>query len=81
MAEGRIKRIRKRYEELETIIAIAVAFAVAALQVQAEMLTVQYKDSNGKFHTLQVEEDVEVLRLGNLTSLTLPDGLTKLHSL
>ena len=48
---------------------------------ETETLEIQYTDSNGNSRTLQVEKDVKVLRFRNLKSLTLPDGLTKLHSL
>lgn len=48
---------------------------------EPETLEVQYTDSGGTSHIMQVEKDVEVLRFENLTSLTLPEGLTKLHTL
>ena len=45
---------------------------------EPETLEVRYNDSS----TLQVEKDVEVLRFDyRTTSLTLPEGLTKLHTL
>lgn len=49
---------------------------------EPEMLEVRYNDSGGTTRTLQVEKDVEVLKFRyNINELTLPEGLTKLHSL
>lgn len=48
----------------------------------SETLEVRYNDSGGTTRTLQVEKDVEVLKFRyNINELTLPEGLTKLHSL
>ena len=45
------------------------------------MLEVHYTDINSTSHIMRVEKDVEVLRFENLTNLTLPEGLRKLHTL
>ena len=62
---------------------IAVAAAVATIQAQAETLEVQYTKQNGTSHTLLVEGDIEYLDFGNnqLTSFTLPEGLSNLKRL
>lgn len=61
---------------------IAVAAASAGLQTQAETLTIHYRDNGNNDKTLEVEEDVEVVKINSgLSSLTLPEGLTKLHTL
>ena len=73
----------------KTIIALAAACLAGGLwettaqeTPEPETLEVHYTDSGGTFHTLQVEKDVEVLRFDSrTTSLTLPEGLTKLHTL
>ena len=46
-----------------------------------ETLEVQYTDINGTSHIMRVEKDVEVLRFDRIISLTLPEGLAKLHTL
>lgn len=49
---------------------------------EAETLEVQYNDSGGTTHAMPVEKDVETLKFRyDITELTLPEGLTKLHSL
>ena len=52
---------------------------------EPETLEVHYtKPTNGTAHTMhvmRVEKDVEVLRFNSISSLTLPEGLTKLHTL
>ena len=48
---------------------------------KTEPLEIHYTDSSGTTYTLQVEKNVEVLEFVDLTSLTLPKGLTKLHTL
>lgn len=48
---------------------------------EPETIEVHYTDINGTSHIMRVEKDVEVLRFENLTNLTLPEGLTKLHTL
>ena len=51
---------------------------------ETETLEVHYTDSGGTTYTLQVEKDIEVLRFNRfdrISSLTLPEGLTKLHTL
>ena len=67
----------------KTIIAMAAAcFAGGFGETTAqETLDVHYTDSSGTTYTLQVEKNVEVLEFVDLTSLTLPKGLTKLHTL
>lgn len=67
----------------KTIIALAAAcFAGGFWETTAqETLEVQYTDINGTSHIMRVAKDVEVLRFENLTNLTLPEGLTKLHTL
>lgn len=72
-------------------ILLAVAFFAGGLgetmaqeSPEPETLEVHYTDSGGTFHTLQVEKDIEVLRFNrfdSIRSLTLPEGLTKLHTL
>ena len=75
----------------KTIIALTAAcFAGGLWETTAqetpepETLEVHYTDSGGTFHTLQGEKDIEVLRFNrfdSIRSLTLPEGLTKLHTL
>ena len=75
----------------KTIIALAAACFAGGLERTTgqetpapETLEVHYTDSGGTFHTLQVEKDIEVLRFNrfdSIRSLTLPEGLTKLHTL
>ena len=68
----------------KTIIALAAACLAGGFweTTAQETLEVHYTDSGGTFHTLQVEKDIEVLRFDSrTTSLTLPEGLTKLHTL
>ncbi len=48
---------------------------------KTEPLEIHYTDSSDTTYTLQVAKDVEVLEFVDLTSLTLPEGLTKLHTL
>ena len=48
---------------------------------EPETIEVHYTDINGTSHIMRVEKDVEVLRFENLTNLTLPEGLTKVHTL
>lgn len=50
--------------------------------IEPEMLEVHYTDSGGTTHAMPVEKDVETLKYRyDITELTLPEGLTKLHSL
>ena len=75
----------------KTIIALTAACLAGGLwettaqeTPEPETLEVHYTDLGGTFHTLQVEKDVEVLRFNrfdSIRSLTLPEGLTKLHTL
>ena len=48
---------------------------------ETETIEVHYTDINGTSHIMRVEKDVEILRFENLTNLTLPEGLTKVHTL
>ena len=52
---------------------------------EPETLEIHYtKPTSGTVHTMhvmQVEKDVEVLRFNDTSSITLPEGLTKLHTL
>lgn len=48
---------------------------------EQETIEIQYTSSNSDSNTFNVEKDAEVLRFEDPTSLTLPDGLTKLHTL
>ena len=49
---------------------------------ETETLEVRYNDSGGTTRTLQVAKDVETLKFRyDINELTLPEGLTKLHSL
>ena len=64
----------------------AACFAGGLEEITAqETLEVHYtKPTNRTVHTMhvmQVEKDVEVLRFNDTSSLTLPEGLTKLHTL
>lgn len=62
---------------------IAVAAAIAGTQTQSETLTIHYRDTGNNDKTLEVEEDIEILRIDSagLFFLALPEGLTKLHTL
>ena len=55
--------------------------AVAILQTQAELLTVQYTKEDGSSHTRLVEDDIEVMFFTGLKSITLPEGLKNLRIL
>ena len=49
---------------------------------EPETLEIYYtKPTSGITHTMHVMKDVEVLRFNDTSSLTLPEGLTKLHTL
>lgn len=48
---------------------------------EQETLEIQYTSSNSDSSTFNVAKDIEVLRFEDPTSLTLLDGLTKLHTL
>lgn len=70
------------------ILLAAACFCVGEMETtgqetpEPETLEVRYNDSGGTTRTLQVEKDVEVLKFRyNINELTLPEGLTKLHSL
>ena len=76
----------KRHKTFRLLLAAAACFAGEFWQTTAqETLTVEYtlEGVEGVRHELQVDADEEVLKFENipLTSLTLPEGLTRLREL